>query len=635
MVKTVSLVPRVLDRYLDSLERDRDLLRPKTIQVAVSAPEVDRLAGQLNEALAEIARAEGMEGSHFSIRSGSLSLWEKVRWNPWSLHQVMDHLAKLSQRFPDLVFSVEFEEPDRGGGTLRGGEYEGVPFSHLDRWVARFPPPDLSESFSSCSLRCAVSAAMAERLRERLGNSDLVPDGLRISAIDRADGIDIVAEAEAPGRAFLLLLLASRVLHEVSLDASEWVCRVSFDGSFEWNRVVTSYTEAADLRLLLGESAGRATREQEPEPPPPPLTLARLEGAAGVLQGEEVEFEDPHGRYARLASDGSFVPTGLPPRVRSSDGRYTVSFRPGADRSTLEWADRDDATTRNVSSKTAEFDRWPLGFIGHDLVIVESSIRIGYIRQRFVLHAPGGAERAGQVHINSRRIALDDVGARMFLIAELDGVRTLLQVTAASLEQQVLHTFADDEQEPRELIAFRGALFGVFRDRRETTFSRFDESGFRRFATIPEMLDLDIIMDGSLAYAITREPSDTGDERPSHVHEVSMIDGQVRSTTPSGDGAAIGRVERLATGGRWIALVSSWQARSSVHLLEAGEPRRAFAVPSGHVVSGIAVSATGALALAIRQGDRPGLVLVRGEQEATFALPARLDPRRWVKPDAP
>jgi hypothetical protein len=634
-VKTVSLYPRVLDRYLDSLARDRELLRPKTVQVGVAAPAIDRLAEQLNEALSEIARAEEMEGSHFSILSGRLSLWEKVRWNPWSLHRVMVQLGTLSQRFPDLVFSVEFEEPDHGGGTLRNGEYQGVPFTHLDRWVARFPPPDLGESFSSCSLRCAVSAEMAERIRERVDRSDLVPEGLRSSTTDRADGIDIVAEAEAPDRAFLLLLFASRVLHVVSLDASDWECQVSFDGSFEWNRVVTSYPQAADLRLLLGESTGRSTREQEPEPAPPTLLLPRFDGAAALLQGEEVELEDPHGRHVRLVSDGSFVPTGLPPRVQSSDGRHAVSFQPGADRSKLVWTDREAGATRNVSSRTAEFDRWPLGFIGHDLVIVESSIRVGYIRQRFVVRDPGGAERAGPVHLNSRSIALDDVGARMFLIAELEGVRTLLQVSAASLEQQVLHTFAEDEQEPRELIVFRGSLVGVFRDRRETTFSRFDGSGFRPFATIPEMLDLDIMMDGSLAYAITREPSDTGEERPSHVHEVSMVDGQVRSTTPSGEGPPIGRVERQAACGRWIALQSSWQARSSVHLLEAGQARLVFVVPSGRAVSGIAVSETGGLALAISEGDRPGLLLIRGEREASFALPARLDPRRWVKPDAP
>jgi hypothetical protein len=653
-IVAVFLDRRMLDRYLDSLERDPDLPKPRTIFADVAAPATDQLTEQLNRALGEIAAGQGPEGRlHFAIMSGRIALWEKVRGDPWSLHRVMRELKTLSERFPELHFSIDFEDWSDAPGGLRNGVYQGVPFQHLDDWISRFPRPDLSDRFSRCSLHYAGPPAARREIRGELQRLNPRRDGLRIGVADRSDGLEIVAEPDDPERAPFLLLLVNRLLVPMTMTDGVWECRVAFEGPITWSRTVSNLRPPAALQLLLSAGSGPVRRRVQ-STSAPPLSLPRFDGVADLLAGEEVELRDPQGKYVRLTRDGTFARAGAPAAVESSDGRLAVTFQPGAPRSRLEWLDRQAGVARDVSARATELDRRPLGFVGHVLVMVESSLAIGHIRQWLVLHDTSGVERTSPAYTNSRCIAIDPEAGNVFLTAQTEGATRLLEIATASLQERVLYTFGDGEEEPRELIVTEGAgLLGVFSDREQTSFRRFDgERGFRSFATIPEMRDWETLVDGGFAYLITRVPPDSGgDARPSHLHEVCLADGAVKTLTPFGKSIVAERVARWTKQGPWIALVAL--SLETVYLFEAGALRRRFSLPSGHAISGMALSETGALALVVSEGDGADdgdvegeadgdgdtdgasesfrLLLVRGEQEMDLAIPVELDPVRWVK----
>jgi len=580
-----------------------------------------RLRGDdaLAEELDAIAGAVG--APRFALHDGELIAWTKPYGNPWALHGDLASMRALSARIPARRFEVELE-PEAGSGVLQAGVFTGVPFAALDAWVRSHPRPRLAGCDVRATLTCwgsrSACAAISTRVA-RGGGAALaeLPGGLAIS-IDRADRIvDVVGS----------------VLREIEGgQRGAWRAELVLTGDAAWRCQISEFMAGVQLRLVLGELLRDVP--PVPEPPPAAIVLAPAPRLAELALPEQLQLELAEDDWRALGRDGSFVAVSAPPQHVSADGRHRLQVR-GHDPPRMQRTDAATGAMHDVPAGADPYRRTALGFIGPELVLIETALQLGRIRKRIVVHAFDGAERTSRMFIHPAGLTLDPEAGRVHVVAERDGVPELRAVDLARFEETVVHVFEGGPPPgapgrtgpvvPRQLFVHDGVLLGVVSGR-DTALVRYAAGGADVIARVCGSLEYVIRDEASLTLVTAEVDRSVADRCETFLHRLAL-GGEQLGTVRLGTA----RTERFAAAGAWRA----WHGRDTgrVAVYEGLAPCDEVAVPSGHRVAALAMSPGGALACVLDavDGDTALLAVARRGRQAQIALPASAR-IRWHAP---
>ncbi|HEX3764230.1 MAG TPA: hypothetical protein VHW23_36300 [Kofleriaceae bacterium] len=600
---------------------------PSTLGVTIRPIGIE---GESTEELDRIADTIG--GEWCSRRHGEKGLVIRVRtsWNPWALHAALVRMCAWSERVPSQRLEVDFVHPGlvnemkiQVRGTLRAGVFTSgnVPLAELDAWVSAHPRPRLAGHRVRATLFCWTprtsqlrrSARSQAEPRNQVEIAEL-PGGLAFF-IQRADCIAPVTREIGPA------MPLTGTFELVLRGDAAWRCRVSDQ--------ITAHM----LRLLLNDLL-RDVPPSEPAPACAEIVLppAPALGKPGPSEQLQLELED--GDWRVLAPDGSFASMPWPTRHVSADGRYRVQvsaddrYRFRGHRHAppqIRLTDTVTGAVRDVQPDGRRYPRVPLGFVGSELVMVEHANWLDD-RERIVLHAPDGTERTSREFDEIMVFTLDPEAARAYLVASrvpalwtAGDVPKLLAIDLHRFEETVLQTFpgAVPSSVPwgrdPHLLCHGGELFGLH-SARETTLVRYAR-GVEVIARVGGELD-HASLDGATLTLVTADLDLAADRCETFLHRLTLT-GDWLGTVRLGLEPSV----RFAAAGPWLA----WHGRDSGRIVhyEGLEPCDEIAVPSGHRVSDLAVSPSGALACVLSATDRDTalLVVARDGQRTQLELP--------------
>jgi len=614
---------QTLNRYLDALAQDPKLPGTRQVSVEVLAEGTDQLAEQLGSAWVE---SPGQ--FNFSLRNGRLTEFAKVRGNPWDLHEYLRELQRLSARIPLLKFRVYFED-DVTDATLRAGSYRGLPYAYLDAWVARFPRPDLAGLYTRFALRCTVSRVTAKKIRDAV-EPELVPllnAGVRASVLKRPGGIEVLAEVDAPQQFGYGLALIGSVSDALLFSEGRWLCEVSFGGDQNWRCTVKDLVGLRCLELVLWTGLRDVPRrsEEATEPARQIQDLPRLEGIAEAFADEALQLRFDGGPpNVWLWADGSFREGEPLAAFVSPDGRYSATFEPHGSATRVARIDRVSQTTQALVGEDAAYKDSPLGFFNDELILVEVLIAYGRSKYRFVAVPPEGPRRLSSIFINATPYTLDASQGRIIFDTDVDGRGQLWELNLHSFAANVLEVAGGGAE---ALLTFESQIFGVFSTRQRTTLDRLETGrGFLPFAELEGNFYPRAKVDSDTVYLCTATYS--GEETRHDLHAVSLRDGSVHTLTRAiPDDELQGQPRVLVNSGGYVAFVCG--ESKTVHWFERGEPRGSFKLPTGPLLSDVAISPTGALAITTETDDSYRLHLFRAGVHLERPLPASATRLAW------